>query len=121
MPTPANGTSFTGLPTGLTNVKVKTVGIDPTSSSNRIDASTLDLSPGSDRVYVDGLPDAGAGAVAGATTTITCSFFGTPPTAGDIITYGGQSFKCTEAEQEYAVGDLVKGTATYVSIPEEEE
>jgi hypothetical protein len=118
MATPAQGVSFDGLPGGLTNVKVKRVGIDPTSSSNRLDASTLDLAAGSDRVYIDGLPDSGAGAVSGETVTITCSFFGTPPTAGDAITYNGEQFKCTEAEIEYAVGDLVKGTATYVSIPD---
>jgi hypothetical protein len=118
MATPAQGVSFAGLPDGLTNVKVKRVGIDPTSSSNRLDASTLDLAAGSDRVYIDGLPDSGAGAVSGETATITCSFFGTPPTAGDVITYGGAQYKCTEAETEYAVGELVKGTATYVSIPD---
>jgi hypothetical protein len=120
MPSPAQGLSFTGLPEGLTNVKVKVVGIDPTSSANRLDASTLALSVGSDRVYVDGLPDSGSGAVSGSTTTITVSYFGAPPTAGDVITYNGADYKCTEAEQEYAVGELVKGTATYVSIPGEE-
>ncbi len=118
MATPAQGVSFAGLPDGLTNVKVKRAGIDPTSSSNRLDASTLDLAAGSDRVYIDGLPDSGAGAVSGETVTITCSFFGTPPTAGETIEYNGEQFKCTEAEIEYAVGDLVKGTATYVSIPD---
>jgi hypothetical protein len=120
MPTPAQGTTFSGLPSGLTNVKVSKTGIDPTSSSNKLDASTLDLAVGSDRVYVDGLPDPGAAAVNGVTTTITCSYLSeTPPTAGDTITYDGQQFKCTEAEIEYAVGELVKGTATYVSIPSE--
>jgi hypothetical protein len=120
MPSPAQGLSFSGLPDGLTNVKIKVVGIDPTSSANRLDASTLALSVGSDRVYIDGLPDSGAGAVSGSTTTITVSYFGAPPTAGDVITYDGADYKCTEAEQEYAVGELVKGTATYVSIPSEE-
>ena len=118
MASPAQGLTFTGLPGGLTNVKVKRVGIDPTSSTNRLDASTLDLAAGSDRVYIDGLPDSGAGAVSGETVTITCSFFGAPPTAGDEITYEGAQYKCTEAEIEYAVGELVKGTATYVSIPD---
>jgi hypothetical protein len=104
----------------LTNVKVSKKGIDPTSSSNKLDASTLDLAAGSDRVYVDGLPDSGAGAVEGVTTTITCSYLSdSPPTAGETITYAGDDYKCTEAEIEYAVGELVKGTATYVSIPSE--
>jgi hypothetical protein len=120
MPTPAQGSTFTGLPSGLTNVKVSKKGIDPTSSSNKLDASTLDLAAGSDRVYVDGLPDSGAGAVGGVTTTITCSFLSSnPPEAGETITYQSQDYKCTEAEIEYAVGELVKGTATFVSIPSE--
>ena len=55
----------------------------------------------------------------GATTAITCSFFGEPPTAGAVISFDGGQYKCTEAEIEYAVGELVKGTATYVSIPSE--
>lgn len=121
MPTPAQGTSFTGLPAGLTNVKIQQSGQDPTSGSNRLDASTLDLAAGSERVYVDGLPDAGAGAVDGVTTTVTCQFFGpAAPTAGETATINGISCKCTSVEVEYAVGELVKGTATYVSIPEEE-
>ena len=120
MATPAQGTSFPGLPSGLTNVKVKKTGIDPTSSSNKLDASTLDLAAGSDRVYVAGLPDSGSGAVDGVTSTITCSFLSDdPPEAGSTITYAGGQYKCTEAEIEYAVGELVKGTATFVSIPAE--
>jgi hypothetical protein len=121
MATPAQGASFAGLPAGLTNVKISRQGQDPTSTSNRLDASTLDLAVGSNRVYVDGLPDSGAGAVGGITTTVTASFFGpTGPTAGDEVTIDGVLCRCTQVEIEYAVGELVKGTATYVSIPEEE-
>jgi len=119
MPTPAQGTTFSGLPSGLTNVKIKRVGLDPTAKGNRIDASTLDLAVGSNRVYVDGLPDSGSGAVGNVTTTITCSFFtDDPPTAGDFATINGVYCKCTDVEQDYTVGDLVKGTATYVSVPD---
>jgi hypothetical protein len=109
------------MPVGaLTNVKVKKTGSDPTSSSNRLDASTLDLAAGSNRVYVDGLPDTGAGAVDGITTTITCSFLtDEAPTAGSNYTIAGVECRCTEAEVEYAVGELVKGTATFVSVPPE--
>lgn len=117
MPTPAQGQSFPGI-TGPTNIKVKTSRADPTSSNNRLDASTLDLAVGSDRVYVDGLPDAGTAAVEGVSTTVSVSFLSsTAPTAGDEVTYGGVTLRCTEAEIEYAVGELVKGTATYVSVP----
>ncbi len=120
MPTPANGNTPAMPVSDLTNVKIKKVGSDPTSSSNRLDASTLDLAAGSNRVYVDGLPDPGAGAVGGITTTITCSFLtASAPTAGTQYTIDGVVCRCTEAEVEYAVGELVKGTATFVSVPDE--
>lgn len=119
MPTPAQGLTFTGLPGGLTNVKIKTTGVDTTDSKSRLDASTLDLPVGSDRVYIDGLPDAGSGNVGGATTTITCQFLSDEaPVAGNVITYDGQSYKCTEVEIDYTVGELVKGSATFVSVPD---
>lgn len=120
MPTPAQGASFPGI-TGATNIKVKKTGQDPTGSGNRLDASTLALPAGSDRVYVDGLPDSGAGAVDGQAVTVTVAFLGGAPAAGAQVSYGGATLKCTEVEIEYAVGDLVKGTATYVSIPTPEE
>lgn len=116
MPMSSQGVSFPGI-TGATNIKVKTSRGDPTSSSNRLDASTLDLPDGSQRAYVDGLPDNGASAVSGVTTTATVSFLSaTPPEAGDVVNFNGFQLKCTEAEVEYAVGELVKGTATYVSF-----
>jgi len=118
MPTPAQGNAPVLPVSDLTNVKVKVTGIDTTSSSNRLDASTLDLAVGSNRVYVNGLADSGAGAVGGLMTTITCSFLtSAAPTAGDTYTIDGGEFRCTEAEVEYAVGELVKGTATFVSVP----
>jgi hypothetical protein len=118
MPTPAQGNAPVLPVSDLTNVKVKATGVDTTSSGNRLDASTLDLAVGSNRVYVNGLPDSGAGAVNGVTTTITCSFLtASAPTAGETYTIDGGEFRCTEAEVEYAVGELVKGTATFVSVP----
>lgn len=120
MPTPANGNAPTMPVSDLTNVKIKYTGADPTSSSNRLDASTLDLPAGSNRAYVDGLPDGGAGSVDGVKTTITCSFLtANAPTAGNTYTIAGVSCRCTEVEVEYAVGELVKGTATFVSTAEE--
>lgn len=112
MPTSSQGHSFGGL-SGLTNVKYKTSRVDPTDSKNRIDASTLDLADGSDRVYVDGLPDAGPGSDGGITSTVTASgLSATQPTVGS--TYDG--YKCTESEIEYAVGELVKWTASFTAV-----
>lgn len=97
------------LPDGCTNVKVKTSAADPTSTSNKIDVTTLDDDA---RVYADApLVDAGSGADEGITQTVTCSFFGTAPAVNTSPTATG--WLCTEVETEYAVGDMIKGTATY--------
>jgi hypothetical protein len=98
------------LPAGCTNVKVKTSAADPTSGSNKVDVT--DLSDTS-RQYQDApLVDAGAGAADGVTYTVTCSFFGTPPAVNTDEEATG--WLCTETEEEYAVGDMIKGTATFV-------
>jgi hypothetical protein len=121
-PTPAQGKTFAGI-TGLTSVRVSAQGQDPTDSSNRLDASTLSLSAGDDRVYVDGLPDPGQGANdSGVSMTVQVEFLSaSPPAIGDETSEGGVDLVCTETEVEYAVGELVKGRATYVTKPEEDE
>jgi hypothetical protein len=97
------------LPSGCTNVKVKSSAADPTSSGNKIDVTTLDDAA---RVYEDApLVDAGSGADEGITQTVTCSFFGVAPGVNTSPTATG--WLCTEVETEYAVGDMIKGTATY--------
>jgi hypothetical protein len=118
MPTPANGAAPVLPVSDLTNVKISRKGIDTTGGSNRLDASTLALNPGDDRVYVNGLPDSGAGGVDGVSATITCSFLtASAPVAGTDYTIDGDQYRCTESEVEYAVGELVKGTATFVLVP----
>ena len=121
-PAASQGITFGGYD-GLTNVKVSKKGTDPTSTSNKLDASTLALSEGSDRVYVAGLPDPGAAATdEGVSVTVTIAFISnTPPAAGDETSYDGVDLVCTEAEVEYAVGELVKGTATFVTKPPADE
>jgi hypothetical protein len=99
------------LPQGCTNVKVKNSAADPSSSNNKVDVTTL-ADP--ERVYEDApLVDVGTGADEdGVTQTVTCSFFGTaPPVNSDPEATG---WVCTEVETEYAVGEMIKGTATYV-------
>lgn len=98
------------LPAGATNVKVKTSAADPSSSSNKVDVTTLD---DTERVYQDApLVDAGSGATDGITQTVTCSFFGEAPAVNSNAEATG--WICSEVETEYAVGDFIKGTATYV-------
>ena len=98
------------LPAGCTNVKVKTSAADPSSTSNKVDVTTLEDDA---RVYADApLVDVGAGAdETGVTQTVTCSFFGEAP---EPDAPGATGWVCTEVETEWAVGDFVKGTATYV-------
>jgi hypothetical protein len=120
----SQGQGFAGI-TGITNIKVSKSGPDPTDTSNRLDASTLDIEPGSDgkrrRVYVDGLPDPGqAAGDDGITVNVQVQFFGTPPVVGEETSDFGNLI-CTEVEVEYAVGELVKGSATFVTKPDDEE
>lgn len=98
------------LPAGCTNVKVKTSAADPSSSNNKVDVTTLSDEA---RVYADApLVDVGAGAdEEGVTQTVTASFFGQAPEPSPP---GSTGWVCTEVETEWAVGDFVKGTATYV-------
>lgn len=104
---PAAGPS---LPAGCTNVKVRTSAADPASSSNKVDVTTLS---DNQRIYEDApLIDVGAGADDdGVTQSVTCSFFGVAPEPDEP---GSTGWVCTEVETEYAVGDMIKGTATYV-------
>lgn len=97
------------LPEGCTNVKVKSSAADPSSTSNKIDVTTLSDAA---RVYADApLVDAGSGADEGVTQTVTCSFFGAAPAVNTDPAATG--WICTEVETEYAVGDMIKGTATF--------
>lgn len=105
MPTIAGMT----LPADCTSVKVKGSAANPTDSKNKIDVTTLD---DTERVYQDApLVDAGSGAQDGVTQEVTASFFGTPPAVNTDPSATG--WLCVEVETEYAVGDFIKGTATY--------
>jgi len=105
MPTPGPT-----LPDNCTNVKVRTVGSDPAASNNKIDVTTLD---DDERVYQQApLIDPGSGANSqGVTQIVTAQFFGEAP---EPDAPGSTGWVCTEVETEYAVGEFVKGTATYV-------
>lgn len=123
MPAPyttAQGTTFEfdGDEYYCTNIKVSRTNA---GGNNRIDVSTLDLAEGSDREYQDPPlldPNAPYGEEQ---VTVTIAFMGsTAPTSGAkgtlTISPGlTGTFRCTESETEYPVGDMVKGTATFVS------
>lgn len=87
------------LPEGCTNVKVST-----SASNNKVDVTTLS---DTERMYEDApLVDEGL------KQTVTASFFGVAPAVNSDAQATG--WICSEVETEYAVGDFVKGTATYV-------
>lgn len=121
-PTTSQGYTFGGI-AGLTNVKIAKKGGAGPGTSNKLDATTLATEADSDgktyRVYVDGLPDPGAGAdESGIVTTVTVSYTSDdPPTAGMEVEHDGQTLVCTQADVEYAVGELVKGSATFTTKP----
>lgn len=95
------------------------------AGANKVDVSTLALADGSERVYADApLKEPGAAEEddSGNTTTITVSYYGaTAYPVGSKTMVMGVSVKCTASEVEYAVGEYVKGTATFVSTTPDEE
>lgn len=120
--TTAQGTTFEfdGDEYSCTNLKVST---QQAAGNGQIDISTLDLAEGSERLYQDQPlvdPNNPVADENGNQTTITISFFGTtapvPGTTATLTTTGiSAQYKCTQSDVEYAVGDIVKGTATFVS------
>ena len=113
--TSSQGMAF-GAIEGLTNVKVSKKTADPV----RLDASTLDLEDGAYKLFVPGLPDAGPAAVDGVEATVVVSFLSdSPPYVGQVVEYEGTDYACTDVDIEYAVGELVKGGATFKAKPPE--
>lgn len=100
--------------TGCTKVSIKTARAAVTAS--KLDASTLDLDDGDDRVYVDGLPDAGpTPSTTGLIVTATLEGFGTKPAVGSTLTFAGETCKCTDSTDDANVGALAKWSASYTS------
>ena len=106
-------TTSQGSYAGAISVKIKNSSSG--QGKSRLDAS--DLSTVAERVYVNGLPlgppeEEGSGI----THSVTYTAWGSAaPVAGDEGTFAGVTGKYTDVETEYAVGELVKFTATLVS------
>lgn len=105
-----------------TNVKISTSSSEGGGGgANKVDVSHLGLAHGSDRVFADAPlrdPNAAAADEDGNTTTITVTYYGASQyPVGGQTTISGITVKCTQSEVEYAVGEYVKGTATFVSVP----
>jgi hypothetical protein len=97
------------LPAGCTNVKVRSIGADPSAGSNKLDVTTLD---DTERKYAKApLVDVGAGADDnGVTQEVIAQFFGAAPS---VSAPGSTGWVCVSVETDYSVGEFVKGTATY--------
>lgn len=114
----SQGTTFTfgGVEFSATNIKVKKTG---KGYDQDVDVSTLSLASGADKVYeAPALYDYGP---AGRSIEISLSYLGDDePNTEDELTLVCAKFglndaaRCSEFELEAAVGEKIKGTATFV-------
>lgn len=114
----SQGTTFTfgGVEFSATNIKVKKTG---KGYDQDVDVSDLSLADGADKVYeAPALYDYGP---AGRSIEISLSYLGDDePNKDDELTLVCAKFglndpaRCTEFELEAAVGEKIKGTATFV-------
>lgn len=84
---------------------------------NKLDASTLAIAHGGNRVYEDGLPDNGPNGSTngGITVTAAVEFFGSKPAVGSTASWSGVTLKCIDSELTSDTGALVQGVANYTS------
>lgn len=85
---------------------------------NKLDASTLAIAHGGDRVYEDGLPDNGPNGASnsGITVTAAAEFLGaSKPAAGSTAAWNGVTLKCIDSELTDDTGALKAGVANYTS------
>lgn len=87
----------------------------PKPGDNKLDASTLAIPHGGDRVYEDGLVDNGPNGGNGITITAAVEFMGSPAASGSTATWNGTSLKCIDSETTNDAGALVQGVANYTS------
>lgn len=95
--------------------KVTTKKSRTSSTSSKLDASTLALAHGSNRVYEDGLTDNGTSGTGGVVTVSMDGLGSTKPAVGSTITVEGKTCKCMESSFDNAVGELKKWSASYTS------
>lgn len=110
MPTSSQGIS---LIAGATKITIKATA-SRSSSSNKLDSSTLALAHGSNRTYEDGLTDLGADG-SGVVVTVSANGYGSPPGVGATLSAMGKTCKCTESVNEASVGELMGWSASYTS------
>lgn len=119
MPTSSQGLSFPGV-SGARKITIKKS--RSSGANSKLDASTLAIAHGGNRVYEDGLTDNGGNSNGGITVTAAVEFLGSGPGAGGIVSWNGTDLKCIDSETTNEAGALVSGVANYTSdYPDEEE
>jgi hypothetical protein len=100
---------------GVSDVTKCTAKVTRSASNARLDASTLGLAHGSNRVYEDGLIDSGSND-GGTVVTVSMEGLGDEkPEAGSTITVEGKTCKCMESSSDDSAGELKKWSASYTS------
>lgn len=98
---------------GATKISMKAK--RPSPGENKLDASTLELADGSNRVYEDGLEDNGPYGNGGVVVTVDASGYGTKPNTGDTVMAFGTTCYCVESSDDANVGELAGWSASYTS------
>lgn len=115
----SQGTNF-GTVTGARKVTIKKS--RASAGASKLDASTLAIAHGGDRIYEDGLPDNGpSGSANGITVTAAVEYLGSGPATGSMATWGGVDLKCIDSENTDEAGALKSGVANFTSDFTEEE
>lgn len=102
--------------TGARKITVKKSRAKP--GENKLDASTLAIAHGGNRVYEDGLADNGPNGATngGITTTVAVEFkAASKPAVGSKVTRGSVELKCIDSELTDEAAALKTGTANFTS------
>jgi len=100
---------------GVSDVTKCTTKVTRNAKNPKLDASTLDLADGADRLYEDGLLDNGPNGSGGIVTVSMEGLGDEKPEAGSTITAQGKTCKCTESSSDDSAGELKKWSASYTS------
>lgn len=116
---PSQLVSSQGVSFGSGNARKLTIKLSRSKpGDNKLDASTLAIAHGGNRVYEDGLPDNGPNGATnnGITVTAAVEFLGgSKPAAGSAASWGGVDLKCIDSELTDDTGALKQGVANYTS------
>lgn len=114
-PVSSQGVSFGGV-AGVRKLTIKKSRSKP--GDNKLDASTLAIPHGGNRVYEDGIPDNGPNGSANGGITVTAALeilAASVPSTGSTVSRSGVTLKCMDSELTNDFGALKQGVANYTS------